>query len=134
MKIKQPNRRENPENIVPLINIVFLLLIFFMLTARLSPQDPFELRVPSSSAATTEEKQVEGVLYLSKDSELVYNQQTVNQAELIKLLPQSHFGVQGLPLKFKADAQAPVSDLVAIMGALKKSGAKEIKLMTIRTE
>lgn len=38
------------DSIVPMINIVFLLLIFFMLTATLAPPDPFDLALPEGQA------------------------------------------------------------------------------------
>jgi len=132
MQFKRSVKRDNPENIVPLINIVFLLLIFFMLTAKLTPQDPFEINTPKSVASLSEEKKIDGILYLSKSAELVYQQKKLSQPELLSQLSTKHFGASGLPLKIKADSQAPVSSLVRIMGYLKKSGIKEIKLITIK--
>src|SRR3546814_5580799 len=41
-------RQDGEENIVPLINIVFLLLIFFMLTGNLAPPEPFDIDPPAS--------------------------------------------------------------------------------------
>jgi biopolymer transport protein ExbD len=42
--------RRPRESIVPMINIVFLLLIFFMLTATIAPPDPFDLVLPETEA------------------------------------------------------------------------------------
>ena len=54
---RRPNRSE--ENILPLTNIVFLLLIFFMLAGRLSAADPFRIDLPvSASQAEASERTI----------------------------------------------------------------------------
>ena len=40
MQIDMPKRRPRGESIIPMINVVFLLLIFFLLTAQIAPADP----------------------------------------------------------------------------------------------
>ena len=47
-----PPRAQRPseENVLPLINIVFLLLIFFMIAGALSVTAPFELDPPAARA------------------------------------------------------------------------------------
>ena len=46
MRFASPPRRSPPESVVPMINVVFLLLIFFLISAQISPPDPFETRLP----------------------------------------------------------------------------------------
>ena len=50
MRFEPPRPRNEDERILPLINVVFLLLIFFMLAGRLSASDPFQVEPPRSSA------------------------------------------------------------------------------------
>ena len=52
MIVPLPRRqRTSEENVLPLINIVFLLLIFFMIAGALSASAPFELDPPTARAA-----------------------------------------------------------------------------------
>ena len=51
MQFPDPPRRKPPESIVPMINVVFLLLIFFLMTAQIAPPDPFEINPPDSAQA-----------------------------------------------------------------------------------
>lgn len=44
----QSGGRTRGESIVPMINIVFLLLVFFMLSATIAPPDPFEMNLPDA--------------------------------------------------------------------------------------
>ena len=63
-------RRARPENIVPMINVAFLLLIFFLMTAVIAPSDPVAVTPPSGigERLTQEERQIlieaDGTLWL----------------------------------------------------------------------
>ena len=46
MDLSEPPKRRRTESIVPMINVVFLLLIFFLMSARIAPPDPFEVAPP----------------------------------------------------------------------------------------
>lgn len=43
MKLSRTRRRESPETIIPLIDVVFFLLIFFMLIGRMDATAPFDV-------------------------------------------------------------------------------------------
>lgn len=49
MKLSRPHRREMPETIIPLIDVVFFLLIFFMLIGRMDATAPFDVTPAISS-------------------------------------------------------------------------------------
>lgn len=49
----RPPAPRRGDSVVPMINIVFLLLIFFMLTATIAPPDPFDLALPEGQAGAT---------------------------------------------------------------------------------
>ena len=50
MQFPEPARKPAPESVVPMINVVFLLLIFFLMTAQITPPAPFEVTPPVSPA------------------------------------------------------------------------------------
>ncbi|NHX27772.1 biopolymer transporter ExbD, partial [Escherichia coli] len=47
MQFPQHPRRDRGENIVPMINVVFLLLIFFLMTAQIGPPAPIDVTPPA---------------------------------------------------------------------------------------
>lgn len=55
MQFDLPQRRSRPESVVPMINIVFLLLIFFLMTAQIAPPPRSKLprRLPKSKRLLT---------------------------------------------------------------------------------
>ena len=52
MDFAPPPRKPRAENIVPMINVVFLLLVFFLMTSRLAGPEPFAVTPPSSGAGS----------------------------------------------------------------------------------
>ncbi len=50
MEFPEPPRRPRAESILPMINVVFLLLIFFLMTSRLAQPDPVEVAPPEAAA------------------------------------------------------------------------------------
>ncbi|CAM3345745.1 biopolymer transporter ExbD [Paracoccus nototheniae] len=72
MRIDMPPRKPRGESIIPMINVVFLLLIFFLLTAQISQPTPFPLTPPDS--ASDIKAQAIDVLYVSAAGELAWNE------------------------------------------------------------
>lgn len=50
MQFAPPPRRALVENLLPMINVIFLLLVFFLIAARLAPPSPFTLAPPEAAA------------------------------------------------------------------------------------
>lgn len=50
MHFDLPKTRPARENIVPMINVVFLLLIFFLMTAQIVPPAPLDVTPPQSTS------------------------------------------------------------------------------------
>ena len=67
MRFTRPRpRREQESSLIPLINIVFLLLIFFMIVGTITPPDAFPVDPPTSQQSRLEES---GALQLLIDAE-----------------------------------------------------------------
>ncbi len=52
MQIQSPRRTPPRETVVPMINVVFLLLVFFLMTSQIAPPDPVEITPPQASQGT----------------------------------------------------------------------------------
>ncbi|MEP2758630.1 MAG: biopolymer transporter ExbD [Hyphomicrobiales bacterium] len=70
MDFTPPPKRPRGESIVPMINVVFLLLVFFLMTAHIAPPDPFEVVRPVASEAMEPETKVS--LYVGHEGALQY--------------------------------------------------------------
>ena len=77
---KKTNKNKLP-NLVPLINIVFLLLIFFMLSGTLAKTDLFEVNPPKSNTSSSAEAP-ELVILISDDSKIALDNQPIKIKDL----------------------------------------------------
>ena len=114
--------RVKKESIIPMVNVIFLLLIFFLMTSSFIIPDPFELDKPyadSSNKISTEER-----LYISKTGN-VFISDKVNE-NAWRYLEQS----TPEKLLLIADSSFPAKDLLNISEKLKELGIIELNLLT----
>ena len=72
-QISVARRRRGPaEALVPMINIVFLLLIFFLMSATIAPPDPFDVTLPGAAAQDSADTSGPVVLHVSANGEMAY--------------------------------------------------------------
>ncbi|MES9871436.1 MAG: biopolymer transporter ExbD [Sedimenticola sp.] len=123
----RPHRKESPElNITPLIDVVFLLLIFFMVSTTFDRESRIKVELPE--AATQDEKnQDEKQLDIVVDAKGRYyvNQKEVVNTELetLKRAIEKASGVRrDLPVIITADANAAHQSVIKVMDAASQLG------------
>jgi biopolymer transport protein ExbD len=121
------NRRkqEVSVNLTPLIDVVFLLLIFFMVSTSFNRETQIKLELPEASGDPLETPPE--LIEISVDSEgryFVNAKPVINtQVEtLIKAINIIGKGNKELPVVISADANAPYQSVVTAMDASRKSG------------
>lgn len=130
MRLPEPERREFGENVIPLINIVFLLLIFFMLAGTLSPPDAFDVDPPETREARMEDDPEEGLILLSAGGDLAFEGEEVAFSELAGAVSSRLQDEDPPVLTLKADSGVPASLLLDLMDVLREAGAESIMLLT----
>lgn len=117
------------EGVVPLINIVFLLLVFFMVTGRLMASDPFPIEPPESAS---EGPAAEGRLVaLGPGGELALDGVVMGETQLLSALRDDLAEAAPPEIRIKADGEAQAMVLVALLGRLREIGAESVMLMTV---
>ncbi len=124
------SRRSDDDRILPLINVVFLLLIFFMLAGRLSAGDPFRVDPPASVSVHPAEQR-DLVVLVGADGQLALDGEIVDEAALSARLKQ-RLGDGGENLvRVKADAAAEALAVVEVMEVLRDAGVERLRLLTV---
>ena len=124
-----PRRRDEDARILPLINVVFLLLIFFMTAGKLSAGDPFNIE-PPSAVQGGDLLEAEPTVLLGADGRLALDGKELPLAELTTRLT-------GRDLKrvwLKADAQTKTPKVVEVMQAMHAAGIGTVRLLTVPAE
>lgn len=124
MKLRAAKPRSSQDRaIVPMINVVFLLLIFFLMSATLSPPEPFPITPPTAEGAQADP--APGTLYISATGDLAFDGAL---DEAVWPLIGAHSG----PLPIRADAGLPATDLAALLPRLTEAGITDIRLLTVQ--
>jgi biopolymer transport protein ExbD len=119
-------RRAAGDTFVPMINIVFLLLIFFLLSATIAPPDPFDMTLPEAAIAEAETVALPGVLHVSATGEIIFGEMH-GDAALRAVATRQNAG----RLALRADAQLDGAAFSALLGQLAALGVTDIEL-TVR--
>lgn len=110
--------------LLPLINLVFLLLMFFIVAGQLA-DDPLP-ELPATSA-NTEQQPPHADILVAPQGEWRVNQKTVNAQTLLEYLPEPD---AQSPLKIAAAGSISMADLEALLRTLERGGYEEILLLT----
>lgn len=120
-------RASADDNLIPLINIVFLLLIFFMIAGQINQMAPDDIEAPLSvSEAPMESTNIvvtmtrEGVLAVNGEPSTLENLQSV----------AGQWASDNSTISFKADRQLRASDVDPVLSALKSAGVAKVTLFS----
>ncbi|MCK0149078.1 biopolymer transporter ExbD [Marivita sp. S6314] len=120
-RMRRP-RRTSREPVVPMINVVFLLLIFFLMTAQIVPPAPFDITLPTAGG---EDDAARDTLYLGADGTMAFADARGDAA-----LAAAVAASEQSPLRVLADAQLDAATLARTLASLTALGATAIDLVT----
>ncbi|MEN8763991.1 MAG: biopolymer transporter ExbD [Thiogranum sp.] len=138
MKLRQTDSEDEPlVNLTPLIDVVFILLIFFMVSTTFQRESEIKIELPEASSEPVEEK--DDVLEIVIDIEGHYfidEQQVVNtEIETLKIAIQKFLGEQTeMPVVIRADRNTPYESVVRAMDATAQLGLVQMSLATNQAE
>ena len=122
-------RKEAAFDLMPLIDVVFLLIIFFMLTT--SFRTIFQgIKVDLPTTTTKQEKIEQNIIItITKDNVLYLDKTRVTTSNLVSLLKKKLGGEKGLVM-INADKLVRHGKVVEIMDLAKQAGADRVGILT----
>lgn len=128
-KFSNPASTDSEENVLPLINIVFLLLIFFLVAGAITIPDLFPVEPPVSDSETPATP-VETIVLIGADGQLSLQNQLI-AADQLHALARAIIEQKPLqPFKLKADSQAASGRVIRAIEALRNAGVQQTLLIT----
>jgi len=115
-------------NMTPLIDLTFLLLIVFMITAPLLEYG-VDVSPPEMNAEPLPEEDSR-VVNLNRQGQIVFNKQTVTLEALTLQLTALSKSNPKLVVMIRADAERKYREVMDLMKAVRASGVQQISLMT----
>ena len=136
MNFRSERRDEVELNITPLIDVVFLLLIFFMVSTTFQRETELSVQLPEAAApeSPAQEEIIEIVInrrgeYFLNGRELVNNKLVTLRAALARLSS----GRKDTPLVIRADARTPHQAVVTAMDAARQLGLLRLSIATAQS-
>jgi biopolymer transport protein ExbD len=137
MKLPAPAKRALPDSLLPMIDIVLFLIVFFMIVSEFADAEPFAVAVPEAAAETA---RGEFTLYLSAagewgfvapDGVVVTGEGALAALEAARgaLCVTRDCGEEPAVLLVKADLAAPAALLAKVLPEVQDFG--EVRLLTV---
>ncbi len=120
-------------NIASLVDVLFLLLIFFMVTSAFVEQPNIKLELPSTRHSEVS-KMNNMVLSIARDGKLFLQDSLVDKKDLEKELRRVILDTGDEVLVLKADKFVPYGVVIDIMDAAKGAGFRKVIAPTIMEE
>jgi biopolymer transport protein ExbD len=139
VNLKPSRRHEEPEiNVVSLIDVVLLLVVFFILSAKFTDEGRLRVHLPQASAVPTERTSTEPLVVSVTQA----GSYLVNQHELINASPETLRAAilkeagtnRSLRVTLRADARATHQSVITAMDVLGRLGFAEVNIATVKEE
>ena len=135
MKLSLRQRTQPEVNLTSLIDVVLLLLIFFMVSTSFVKQSQITIRLPEaeSTAIVQEVPEQIDIMITASGTYLINGRELINnRAETIRnSLQKLSAGNNTLPLTISADANAKHQDVVSAMDVAARLGFTQINIATV---
>lgn len=127
MELKIPERKHRHLDLTPLIDVMFNLLLFFLLTYQVSKYSEIQINLPSSKSNNPVSKGVE--ITVKSDSEIYFNGKKTNIKELNKFL----LGVnKNENILIKSDKEVKMDLIVQIIDEIKQNNFENLGIITYK--
>ena len=134
MRFYQKKRRIPSITIVSLIDILAILLIFFIVTTTFRQKlSELQINLPESkkttdTASTSQKKSI--ILQISSAEEMTLNNKPVTPSTLDQAIKVLQEEIPDCSIRMQADKEAPFGTVVKVLDSLQSAGIKNIPAMT----
>ncbi len=139
MKFRRKPRENVEINLASLIDVVFILLLFFVVTTTFTRETQLKVDLPEAASGTppeqTELKQLE--ILIAADGSFSLNARALLKNDLDTLmaaLQKESDGDNSLPLTISADAKTPHQAVITAMDAAGKLGFAHLRITTVEAQ
>ena len=122
-------RNRKTISLTPLIDIVFLLLVFFMLTAHFVKDEALDIVLPQAESANVIDDEALEII-LDKTGHILINERYISPGELDEVLQSLLNKHDNKRVILRGDEIAQLGLTVKVMDAARKAGAESLDIIT----
>ncbi|PZW78157.1 biopolymer transport protein ExbD [Pseudomonas sp. 2848] len=137
MKFRRNRQRENVDiNLASLIDVVFVLLLFFVVTTTFTRETQLHVELPEASSAAPAQPDDGKLIEVTISADGVYsvNNHLLPKSDLATLteaIEKESGGDITLPLAISADGKTPHQAVITAMDAAGKLGFSKLRMTTV---
>lgn len=125
----RPKRKESTLNLAPMIDIVFLLLIFFLVSSTLQGEESlYNITVPDSNLSSSNDTEIVE-LFVDQDNQYFYNETQYSEAELNAFLSANIEIKENKSVKIYADKKSDFEAVISLIQLLKDNNFDKISFV-----
>jgi biopolymer transport protein ExbD len=129
MQFPRKARRSPTLNIIPLIDVLVVLLIFYIATTVFKKSQPsVKIQIPSSTQAKTTQETPPSIVYLTADGKFFIDNAPVESENLGELLKSKKTANPDFKLAVRADTNTPLGMFVKVYDAANFAGITDLQM------
>jgi biopolymer transport protein ExbD len=134
VKFQRRNKRSARVDIVPMIDVIFFLLIFFMLFARFETTGTgIPVDLPKAATASAQSSK-EIMITITKHLQMYFNETMVSRNELEAYIADALKDNPSRPVIIKADKEVQYENIIMVMDMVGKAGGFRLSLAADRPQ
>ncbi|WP_295296503.1 biopolymer transporter ExbD [uncultured Brachyspira sp.] len=117
-------------DLTPMMDIVFNLLIFFMIGATIMQTPQIEISLPKSTSAVGKEKNENIIITIAKDGGIYVNEEAVNDIDVYLSNLAKVEGELAKPVEIRSDEDVRTQVLISVIDSVKNAGFTKLGIAT----
>ena len=130
MSFLRKSSEEPRIDLTPMVDVVFLLLIFFMISTTFVESPGISIKLPEASSQSIEREPKEIKVYLSREGEIYYQDRKISVADYKKLLAEHQDNAENTTILLLADQESRHGKVVTLMDLARDAGFVKLAIAT----
>lgn len=131
MEFERRTRRHHHIDVAPLVDVVFNLLLFFVITYNVTADPAIRIKLPDSITADTRAEELV-IITVTKESIIYVGEQVTALEDIGPVVKEKLASGLEASVKIKTDQEAPVGLLVKVVDGVRLSGCNAFSIVTER--
>ena len=131
MRIAIRKKRKSGLNLTPLIDVLFILIIFFSVSSTFLEQPGIELKLPEAESAVDLPRE-ENIIYVDSKEQIYLNDKLIAIDSLAAAVLTLLENDEDKSITLNADSNVKHGKIIAIMDLLRKEGVYKISVATVK--
>ena len=129
MQFEGSRRSSHVPNLTPLIDIVFLLLIFFMLTSHFVREDTLSIQLPEANTSQQSDKEAIEII-IDAQGKWLYKNEILNADALSQVLHEDLLQRTDKQVRIRGDKSSNLASTVKLLDIAREAGATGVEIVT----